>query len=219
MLRRGKSHALITQLQEYEISANDDPRTFSLQHRRPIMLQTCIAKPEVHNSDCPAIMHDWVQHVSLFELIPVSLYEWSPPNLNSLLRDTPSSQAVTTKLGRFPGDCLVTEGQRFETLITQQWLRMYMWRLDHSSSAGGSAGRREYEVPSDVGKVVMRALGSVQPKYKDCHGVGLVSDLMSFVVPCSLLTAWTGAETLRHRQRAGRELARTWPRALRPGLP
>lgn len=138
------------------------------------MLQTCIAKPEVHNSDCPAVMQDWVQHVSLFELIPASLYEWSAPGMDGLLRDTPSGQAVTTRLRSFPGECLVAEGQRFETLITQQWLRMYMWRLGHSRSSS-AAGTRSYEVPADVGKVVMRALGSVQSRHKDCQGVGLVS--------------------------------------------
>ncbi|MBE3044735.1 hypothetical protein IMZ48_19670 [Candidatus Bathyarchaeota archaeon] len=153
-------------------STDDYRRTFSLQHRRPIMLRTSVPKPEILDSDDPVVIHDFVHHVSLFELIPCSVYDWGPANGRVPLEDASPSQAVTTTLGRFRGERLVTERQRFETLITQQWLRMFMWRQDTTSRA---PSRLAGDLPVDVGKVVMRALGDVQPKYKDCHGIGLVS--------------------------------------------
>ena len=138
------------------------------------MLRTCIAKPEITSSDCPAVMHDFVHHVSLFELLPCSVYEWEAPDDDFTSTDDSRNQSVTTRLGGFRGERLITEGQRFETLITQQWLRMYMWRLDFASRSSAVGRRGAVGLPVDVGKVVMRALGEVDQKYKDCHGIGLV---------------------------------------------
>ena len=111
-------------------------------------------------------MHDFVRHVSLFELLPYSLYEWTSDNAS----DACATQVVNSQLVSFQGQNILTESQRFETSITQQWLRMSMWR---SGLESGSTPR-QCSLPVDVGMVVMRNLCDVEQKSKDCLGIGLV---------------------------------------------
>ncbi len=53
-------------------------RTYALQHHRPIMLRNAISKPEIFDSNCPVVIHDFLNHVCLFEMLPNSLYDWQP---------------------------------------------------------------------------------------------------------------------------------------------
>lgn len=110
-------------------------------------------------------MHDFVRHVSLFELLPYSMYEWTPESTGDC-----ATQAVTSRLVGFQGQNILTESQRFETSITQQWLRMFMWR----SGLQSGASPRQSSLPVDVGMVVMRNLCDVGQRSKDCLGIGLV---------------------------------------------
>lgn len=110
-------------------------------------------------------MHDFVRHVSLFELLPYSMYEWTPESTGDC-----ATQAVTSRLVGFQGQNILTESQRFETSITQQWLRMFMWR----SSLQSGSSPQPCSLPVDVGMVVMRNLSDVTQKSKDCLGIGLV---------------------------------------------
>ncbi|KAK7416191.1 hypothetical protein QQX98_005388 [Neonectria punicea] len=74
-------------------------RTFALQHRRPVRFHNYIAKPEVINSDCPVVMNDLVNHISIFEVLPPALYEWHPQSDMQQPRGVALAHQINTKLG------------------------------------------------------------------------------------------------------------------------
>lgn len=127
-------------------------------------------------------MNDFINHIRLFESLPWSLYEWQNPSDSNQVEDLSHLSLVHTindKLCTIQADQSVIPSQRFDTLITQQWLRICMWRLavgkKPSSSAYNFGALLPPGLPIDAGKIIMSALGSVGPKSMDCHGIGMVS--------------------------------------------
>lgn len=141
------------------------------------MLRSTVTKPQVVDSDCPVVMNDFINHIRLFESLPWSLYEWQPESDNHQLKDLALVHTINGKLCSIQADQSVIESQRFDTLITQQWLRISMWRL-----AFGKKPSSSYKfglllppgLPMDAGKMIMSALSSVASRSKDCHGIGMV---------------------------------------------
>ncbi|RSL42236.1 hypothetical protein CEP54_015547 [Fusarium duplospermum] len=156
-------------------------RTFALQHRRLVMLRSSIIKPRIIDSDCPIVMNDFINHIRLFESLPWSLYEWQNPSDSNQVEDLSLVHTINDKLCTIQADQSVIPSQRFDTLITQQWLRICMWRLavgkKPSSSAYNFGVLLPPSLPIDAGKIIMSALGSVGPKSKDCHGIGMEQKL------------------------------------------
>jgi hypothetical protein len=144
------------------------------------MLRSSIMKPRVIGSDCPVVMNDFINHIRVFETLPWSLYEWHNPNDSKRLEDLSLVLTINDKLCNIQADQSVIPSQRFDTLITQQWLRVSMWRLavgeKPSSAAAYNFGGAllPLSLPIDAGKIIMSALGSVSPRLKDCHGIGMV---------------------------------------------
>ncbi|KAJ4313619.1 hypothetical protein N0V84_009326 [Fusarium piperis] len=134
-------------------------RTFALQHRRSVMLRNSITKPQVIDSECPVVMHDFLNHIRLFESLPWSLYEWQPENGNHQPKDLQLVPTINNKLCTVQADQSVIESQRFDTTITQQWLRISMWRLAFGNK------------PSSACK-----FGLLLPS-KSCHGIGMEQKL------------------------------------------
>ncbi|KAL2683425.1 hypothetical protein Neosp_007895 [[Neocosmospora] mangrovei] len=146
--------------------------------------ESSIAKPRIIDSDCPIVMNDFINHIRLFESLPWSLYEWQNPSDSNQVEDLSHLSLVHTindKLCTIQADQSVIPSQRFDTLITQQWLRICMWRLavgkKPSSSAYNFGTLLPPSLPIDAGKIIMSALGSVGPKSKDCHGIGMEQKL------------------------------------------
>ncbi|KAF5602566.1 transcription activator amyR [Fusarium pseudocircinatum] len=172
-------------------------RTFALQHRRSVMLRSTVNKPQIVDSNCPVVMHDFINHIRLFESLPYSLYEWQPEGDDQRFDDLKLVNTINEKLCSVQPDQSIIESQRFDTLITQQWLRVSMWRIafgQNPSSASGFGLLLPPSLPMDAGKVIMSALGSVGTKSKDCHGIGMEQKL--FDVGVSLadtaqLPGWT----------------------------
>ncbi|KAG8674058.1 hypothetical protein FPOAC1_000021 [Fusarium poae] len=172
-------------------------RTFALQHRRPVMLRSTVNKPQIVDSNCPVVMHDFINHISLFESLPYSLYEWQPENDDRRFEDLKLVHNINERLCKVKPEQSIIESQRFDTLITQQWLRVSMWRIafgQNPSSASGFGLLLPPALPMDAGKIIMSALGSVGTKSKDCHGIGMEQKL--FDVGVSLadtaqLPGWT----------------------------
>ncbi|GKU22717.1 unnamed protein product [Fusarium langsethiae] len=155
-------------------------RTFALQHRRPVMLRSTVNKPQIVDSNCPVVMHDFINHISLFESLPYSLYEWQPENDDRRFEDLKLVHNINEKLCKVKPEQSIIESQRFDTLITQQWLRVSMWRIafgQNPSSASGFGLLLPPALPMDAGKIIMSALGSVGTKSKDCHGIGMEQKL------------------------------------------
>ncbi|KAL2827322.1 hypothetical protein BDW59DRAFT_171355 [Aspergillus cavernicola] len=172
-------------------------RTFALQHRRSVMLRSSVTKPQVIDSDCPVVMNDFINHIRLFELLPWSLYEWQAGSDNHQLDDLGLVHTINSKLCSIQADQSVIESQRFDTLITQQWLRVSMWRLAFGkkpSSAYQSGLLLPPGLPTDVGKIIMSALSSVDPRSKDCHGIGMEQKLFDVgisLADSALLPSWS----------------------------
>lgn len=151
------------------------------------MLRSTISKPQIIDSDCPALMHDFVNHIRLFELLPHTLYDWLPSSdpLQQQASAVTLSQRVADMICMVhPGDS-VLESQRFDTLITQQWLRVSMWQLAYGRNLSQMRWRGgespNLAVPFDAGRAVMGQLAFVRQASKDCHGISIVSlDLFTF---------------------------------------
>lgn len=172
-------------------------RTYALQHRRPVMLRNTISKPQIVDSDCPIVMHDFVNHVRLFELLPCSLYEWQPHTDGCQPQGVALSHSISNKLSAVQPAESVMESQRFDTLVTQQWLRVSMWRLAFGSKPNLVYGQGlvpALGLPFDAGKSIMKALGSVSQSSKDCHGIAIEQKL--FDIGMSLADASMSASPM-----------------------
>ncbi|PTB39862.1 uncharacterized protein TrAFT101_005101 [Trichoderma asperellum] len=172
-------------------------RTYALQHRRPVMLRNTISKPQIVDSDCPIVMHDFVNHVRLFELLPCSLYEWQPHTDGCQPQGVALSHSISNKLSAVQPAESVMESQRFDTLVTQQWLRVSMWRLAFGSKPNLVYGQGlvpALGLPFDAGKAIMKALGSVSQSSKDCHGIAIEQKL--FDIGISLADASMSASPM-----------------------
>ncbi|KAF4945115.1 hypothetical protein FSARC_14508 [Fusarium sarcochroum] len=155
-------------------------RTFALQHRRSVMLRSTVTKPQIVDSNCPVVMHDFINHIRLFESLPYSLYEWQPEGDDQRFDDLKLVHTINDKLCSVQPHQSLIESQRFDTLITQQWLRVSMWRIafgQNPSSASNFGLLLPPALPMDAGKIIMSALGSVGTKSKDCHGIGMEQKL------------------------------------------
>ncbi|KAM0230534.1 hypothetical protein ACHAP5_011345 [Fusarium lateritium] len=154
--------------------------TFALQHRRSVMLRSTVNKPQIVDSNCPVVMHDFINHIRLFESLPYSLYEWQPEGDDGRFEDLKLVHTINDKLCSVQPDQSIIESQRFDTLITQQWLRVSMWRIafgQNPTSASGFGLLLPPALPMDAGKIIMSALSSVGTKSKDCHGIGMEQKL------------------------------------------
>ncbi len=73
----------------------------------------------------------------------------------------------------------VMESQKFDSLVTQQWLRVSMWRLAFGARPFSHArgDMLPFFLPVDAAKSVMKALDSVSQASKDAHGIAIVSTI------------------------------------------
>lgn len=129
-------------------------------------------------------MHDFINHISLFEALPCTLYEWQSQSDNQQPEDLSLTQIINNKLCAVQPGRSVLESQRFDTLITQQWLRVSMWRLAFGKKPTPAYNRGfllPLSLPVEAGKLIMGSLDSVGSRSKDCHGIGMVCVLL-----CSL---------------------------------
>ncbi|SPO03157.1 related to transcription activator amyR [Cephalotrichum gorgonifer] len=175
-------------------------RTFALQHRRPVMLRNSITKPKILDSEYPVIMNDFVNHIRLFESLPPSLYEWEEPDSKNHQRDDLELlHTISGKLCAIQADQSVIESQKFDTLVTQQWLRISMWRLalgKQPSPAHKSGRLLPPSLPMDAGKIIIPALNSVGSRSKDCHGIAMEQKLFDVGVSLTdsaLMPSWSSS--------------------------
>ena len=141
-----------------------------------------VPKPEMLESDCATTINDFLNHVRLFESLPASLYDWQRRADGSGESGSGVEQSINAYVCSVEPGNAVTESQYFDTLITQQWLRVSMWRL----SCGNRPKINRIQMPSpganaitptlpfDAGKSIMAALAGVSSRSKDCHGLSIV---------------------------------------------
>lgn len=128
-------------------------------------------------------MNDFVNHTRLFEKLPAELYHWDAGEDGIAKHHAPLDGSITSAICAVQPLHSVLESQQFDTLVTQQWLRVALWRLGNGNSPAkwlGSDTLPEHVVPFEAGKAIMTALSSVSNRSKDCHGISIVGP-----PPCS----------------------------------
>ncbi|KAK7207356.1 fungal-specific transcription factor domain-containing protein [Myxozyma melibiosi] len=169
-------------------------RTFALQCRRSVMLRGRVSKPKMEYSAYPEVIHDFLNHIDLFDSLPPSLYDWTIDDQGQL-RVTASAlpNKIHSRLCDLKPETSIIESQRFDSLMTLQWLRICMWQLAFGSKHGMESNRnlmRPSETPLDASRILMTALNAVSPKSKDCHGISVeqkLYDIGACLVDYSLL--------------------------------
>lgn len=152
-------------------------RTYALQQRHPILLRGKVPKPSVSASSHPLIMNDFVNHSRLFEGLPENMYEWDAEQGDTSAEAARSHETITSAICAVEPSNSMIESQQFDTLVTQQWLRIAIWRLAYGA-APADTKLPSLTIPFDAGKAIMTALNSVSQHSKDCHGISIVR------IPC-----------------------------------
>lgn len=139
------------------------------------MLRNSIHKPQVLCADDPILAYGFINLINIFEKLTVNLYDWvSAGGGDGEMPPTSSIQSSLSKAISLEG---VSEIQKVDILITQQWLQAMMWKL--SMTRASQPGSREdtvlpFHLPVLVGKAVMGVIGAASQGAVDAHGIGMV---------------------------------------------
>jgi hypothetical protein len=140
-------------------------------------------------------MHDFVNHILVFEQLPPALYSWQSSQEESS-QQLALPPIINQKLCSLRPDKSVIESQRLDTLLTQQWLRIAMWRLTFGQKPSPFCSRDALlpiGLPMDAAKVLMGALSNISSPNKDCHGIGLEQKLFDIgisLADAARISAW-----------------------------
>ncbi|KAF4468289.1 fungal specific transcription factor domain-containing [Fusarium albosuccineum] len=156
-------------------------RTFALQHRYPVRLRSNgITKPDVIDSECPVVMNDFVNHISIFEVLPPALYEWHSETHQEKPQGVALAHQINSKLFRDQATTSLIESQQFDTRVTQQWLRVAIWRLvfgNRPSTSNRPGTLLPFSIPVDAGRAIVESLHSVSQSSMDIHGIAIEQKL------------------------------------------
>jgi hypothetical protein len=149
------------------------------------MLRNSIHKPQVLCSDDPILAYGFINLIGVFESLSVNLYDWvsaggsvsgggNSRDGSSEMPPTSAIQATLSKPISLEG---VSEIQKVDILITQQWLQAMMWKLS-MTRASQPGSRNEtvlpFHLPVLVGKAVMSVIAEASQGAVDAHGIGMV---------------------------------------------
>ncbi|KAL5046790.1 hypothetical protein BDW71DRAFT_59358 [Aspergillus fruticulosus] len=163
-------------------------RGYALQQAKPVMLRNSIHKPQVLCSDDPILAYGFINLIGVFESLSVNLYDWvsaggslsgggSSRDGSSEMPPTSAIQAILSKPISLEG---VSEIQKVDILITQQWLQAMMWKLS-MTRASQPGSRNEtvlpFHLPVLVGKAVMSVIAEASQGAVDAHGIGMEQKL------------------------------------------
>jgi hypothetical protein len=155
-------------------------RGYALQQAKPVMLRNSIHKPQVLCSDDPILAYGFINLINVFEKLSVNLYDWvsAGGGANTGDGDTLPTSSIQSSLAKQVSLEGVSEIQKVDILITQQWLQAMMWKL--SMTHATQPGSRDdtvlpFHLPVLVGKAVMGVIGAASQGAVDAHGIGMVS--------------------------------------------
>lgn len=153
-------------------------RGYALQQAKPVMLRNSIHKPQVLCADDPILAYGFINLINIFEKLTVNLYDWvSAGGGDGEMPPTSSIQSSLCKAISLEG---VSEIQKVDILITQQWLQAMMWKL--SMTRASQPGSRDdavlpFHLPVLVGKAVMGVISAASQGAVDAHGIGMEQKL------------------------------------------
>ncbi|KAL2821867.1 fungal-specific transcription factor domain-containing protein [Aspergillus granulosus] len=153
-------------------------RGYALQQAKPVMLRNSIHKPQVLCSDDPILAYGFINLIGVFENLSVNLYDWVSAGGRDGSLEMPPTSAIQANLSKPISLDGVSEIQKVDVLITQQWLQAMMWKL--SMTRASQPGCRNenvlpFHLPVLVGKAVMSVIADVSQGALDAHGIGMVS--------------------------------------------
>ncbi|RDW81046.1 putative C6 transcription factor (AmyR) [Aspergillus mulundensis] len=159
-------------------------RGYALQQAKPVMLRNSIHKPQVLCSDDPILAYGFINLIGVFESLSVNLYDWVSAGGSGTGRDgsseMPPTSAIQANLSKPISLVGVSEIQKVDILITQQWLQAMMWKLS-MTRASQPGSRNEtvlpFHLPVLVGKAVMTVIAEASQGAVDAHGIGMEQKL------------------------------------------
>ncbi|KAI9368797.1 fungal-specific transcription factor domain-containing protein [Aspergillus egyptiacus] len=155
-------------------------RGYALQQAKPVMLRNSIQKPQVLCSDDPILAYGFINLIGVFENLSVNLYDWLSTGGNDTTTAMPPTSAIQASLSKPISLEGVSEIQKVDILITQQWLQTIMWKLSMTRPSQ-SGSRTEtvlpFHLPVVVGKAVMSVIAEASQGAVDAHGIGMEQKL------------------------------------------
>ncbi|KAF9883780.1 hypothetical protein FE257_002810 [Aspergillus nanangensis] len=153
-------------------------RGYALQQAKPVMLRNSIHKPQVLCADDPILAYGFINLINIFEKLTVNLYDWVCAGAAD--GEMPPTSAIQSSLCKSISVEGVSEIQKVDILITQQWLQAMMWKL--SMTRASQPGSRDdtvlpFHLPVLVGKAVMGVIGAASQGAVDAHGIGMEQKL------------------------------------------
>ncbi|RAL16099.1 putative C6 transcription factor (AmyR) [Aspergillus homomorphus CBS 101889] len=155
-------------------------RGYALQQAKPVMLRNSIHKPQVLCSEDPILAYGFINLISIFEKLTVNLYDWISAGGVDSSSEIPPTSAIQSSLCKAISLDGVSEIQKVDILITQQWLQAMMWKL--SMTRPTQPGSRDdavlpFHLPVMVGKAVMNVISAASQDAVDAHGIGMEQKL------------------------------------------
>ncbi|KAL4887118.1 fungal-specific transcription factor domain-containing protein [Aspergillus karnatakaensis] len=155
-------------------------RGYALQQAKPVMLRASIHKPQVLCSDDPILAYGFINLIGVFENLSVNLYDWVAAGGMDGTSEMPPTSAIQANLSKPISLEGVSEIQKVDILITQQWLQAMMWKL--SMTRASQPGSRSdtvlpFHLPVLVGKSVMSVIADASQGAVDAHGIGMEQKL------------------------------------------
>ncbi|KAE8411040.1 fungal-specific transcription factor domain-containing protein [Aspergillus pseudocaelatus] len=156
-------------------------RGYALQQAKPVMLRNSIHKPQVLCSDDPILAYGFINLINVFEKLSPNLYDWvSAGGSSSADGDPPPTSSIQSSLAKQISLEGVSEIQKVDILITQQWLQTMMWKLS-MTHATQPVSRDDavlpFHLPVLVGRAVMSVIAAASQGAVDAHGIGMEQKL------------------------------------------
>ncbi|PYI34635.1 hypothetical protein BP00DRAFT_39358 [Aspergillus indologenus CBS 114.80] len=155
-------------------------RGYALQQAKPVMLRNSIHKPQVLCSEDPILAYGFINLISIFEKLTVNLFDWISAGGVDSSSEIPPTSAIQSSLCKTISLEGVSEIQKVDILITQQWLQAMMWKL--SMTRPTQPGSRDdavlpFHLPVMVGRAVMNVISAASQDAVDAHGIGMEQKL------------------------------------------
>ncbi|KAL2823542.1 fungal-specific transcription factor domain-containing protein [Aspergillus cavernicola] len=161
---------------------------FSLQQRKPVTLRSSIKKPETFSSDNSLLIYGFQNIISVFERLPAEFYNWFAGHRDHISLQAAAAFPALYQAIACPVPLLeeVSETQRADILITQQWLVGLLWIFAVKLNPQRRPNIQENHFPIDlsitVGISVLGIAHSSQQSSIDANGIGMEQKL--FDVGC-----------------------------------
>ncbi|KAL2828589.1 fungal-specific transcription factor domain-containing protein [Aspergillus pseudoustus] len=155
-------------------------RGYALQQAKPVMLRNSIHKPQVLCSEDPILAYGFINLIGVFENLSANLYDWVSAGGRDRSLEMPPTCAIQANLSKPISLDGVSEIQKVDILITQQWLQAMMWKLSMTRASQPGARSENvlpFHLPVIVGKSVMSVIADVSQGAVDAHGIGMEQKL------------------------------------------